>query len=177
MKRKPISAQKRYSILERDHFSCQVCGASAPNVTLHVDHIVAVARGGSDKDSNLRAVCITCNLGKSSSAPAAPPPKPKPSVNYPIITSHNEVENLGEGLSTPIFWIGSQWAVTNAGIEARDGRYFIAAHRLWEDFPGWSWERHMAEKTWVERDDFNKAIGWAREHFAEMRPVQREAAE
>jgi hypothetical protein len=63
--RKPISAKTRYEVLRRDSYTCQACGAKAPNVTLQVDHIKAVANGGGDGLDNLRAVCVTCNLGKS----------------------------------------------------------------------------------------------------------------
>lgn len=64
-KRKPLKPSIRYSILERDGFRCQACGASAADgAVLHVDHIVAVAKGGSNDPSNLQALCADCNLGK-----------------------------------------------------------------------------------------------------------------
>lgn len=59
-----ISARKRFRILARDGFACRYCGARAPTVALHVDHVVARVRGGSDDDANLVASCATCNLGK-----------------------------------------------------------------------------------------------------------------
>jgi len=65
--RKPISAKTRYKVFDRDGYACQCCGGKAPNVTLQIDHIKPLAKGGSDKIENLRAVCITCNLGKSDS--------------------------------------------------------------------------------------------------------------
>jgi 5-methylcytosine-specific restriction endonuclease McrA len=34
-------------------------------VTLHVDHIVPVSRGGLTLDDNLQTLCQECNLGKS----------------------------------------------------------------------------------------------------------------
>jgi len=58
----------RYSVLERDNFTCQYCGASPrkdPDVTLHVDHITPVSRGGLPLDKrNMITACATCNLGK-----------------------------------------------------------------------------------------------------------------
>lgn len=161
--RRPISSQKRYAILERDDFRCQVCGAAAPNVTLHVDHIVAVARGGTNDDSDLRAICVTCNLGKGSQPVRQKPAAP--TVRYPIRISHNEVHVRGEPLCLPVFWIGAQWAVTAFGVECRDGRYPIAKDRLFEDLAHGSWERHMGEKAWVDIDDLKAALEWARENI------------
>lgn len=65
MARKPISKKLRFQILERDGFTCQYCGASAPDVVLHVDHIHAVSAGGTNKKSNLTTACQACNLGKA----------------------------------------------------------------------------------------------------------------
>jgi len=64
MARKPISKKLRFEILQRDGFTCQYCGAAAPDVVLHIDHIHAVSAGGSDDESNLTTACRDCNLGK-----------------------------------------------------------------------------------------------------------------
>lgn len=64
--RKPLPPRIRYEVLERDGYTCQYCGAKAPNVSLHVDHIVPVSEGGTDEMSNLVTACECCNLGKSS---------------------------------------------------------------------------------------------------------------
>lgn len=70
-KRKPIGARLRAMVLERDGFKCVRCGADASSeradgttMTLHVDHIVPVAAGGTNCESNLRTLCATCNLGR-----------------------------------------------------------------------------------------------------------------
>lgn len=62
--RKPLSKRLRYMVLRRDGFACQYCGAKAPDVRLHVDHIVPLARGGTDDIRNLRTACADCNGGK-----------------------------------------------------------------------------------------------------------------
>lgn len=62
--RERIPARTRFRVLERDGFTCQYCGAKAPNVELHVDHIVPVAKGGTNDESNLVTACAVCNLGK-----------------------------------------------------------------------------------------------------------------
>ena len=64
-KRKPIGKRKRFAVLSRDSFTCQYCGASAPNVMLHVDHVVPVSKGGRDDIGNLVTACFSCNVGKS----------------------------------------------------------------------------------------------------------------
>ena len=54
----------RWEILERDKFTCRYCGQFAPNVTLEVDHVTAVADNGSDVLENLVTSCRACNRGK-----------------------------------------------------------------------------------------------------------------
>lgn len=62
--RKSISKKIRFEIFKRDSFKCQYCGMSAPDVTLHVDHIKPVADGGTNHMTNLITSCFDCNMGK-----------------------------------------------------------------------------------------------------------------
>jgi hypothetical protein len=62
--RKAISKKTRFEIFKRDLFTCQYCGAHPPGVLLHVDHIVAVASGGTNDKDNLTTACEPCNSGK-----------------------------------------------------------------------------------------------------------------
>ena len=55
----------RFKVLARDNYTCRYCGAKAPDVVLHVDHVVPRARAGRDELSNLVTACQTCNLGKA----------------------------------------------------------------------------------------------------------------
>ncbi len=64
-KRKKLSKKVRFEVLKRDKFTCQYCGAKAPDVLLHVDHVRPVAGGGGNELLNLIASCEPCNLGKS----------------------------------------------------------------------------------------------------------------
>ena len=59
-----ISLSSRQAILRRDACQCQMCGASPPDVTLHIDHRVPVSRGGTNEPDNLWVLCKECNLGK-----------------------------------------------------------------------------------------------------------------
>jgi endogenous inhibitor of DNA gyrase (YacG/DUF329 family) len=54
----------RFDILKRDNFTCQYCGRKAPNVILHVDHIIPSSKGGTNDRANLVTACQDCNLGK-----------------------------------------------------------------------------------------------------------------
>lgn len=54
----------RFDILERDDFTCQYCGRSAPKVELEVDHVLPSKLGGLTTKDNLVAVCVDCNRGK-----------------------------------------------------------------------------------------------------------------
>ncbi len=65
LSRKSISKKLRFEVFKRDKFTCQYCGRKAPDVVLHVDHIVAVARNGTNDIMNLVTSCEECNLGKS----------------------------------------------------------------------------------------------------------------
>lgn len=62
--KRPTSSFNRYSILERDKFTCQYCGRKAPDVALEVDHIIPVSKGGLDESSNLITSCFECNNQK-----------------------------------------------------------------------------------------------------------------
>lgn len=64
-----VSKRTRYEVLRRDGHTCQYCGEKAPNVTLHVDHVVPKALGGSDNPDNLVTACRDCNAGKASTRP------------------------------------------------------------------------------------------------------------
>jgi hypothetical protein len=66
-----ISARLRAEVLDRNGFTCQMCGltpgevdpATGRKVRLHIGHIIDKSLGGKDELSNLRALCSTCNQG------------------------------------------------------------------------------------------------------------------
>ena len=59
-----VSAQTRFAVFDRDNFTCQYCGRRAPSVTLELDHIHPVSKGGSNDFLNLTTSCLDCNRGK-----------------------------------------------------------------------------------------------------------------
>lgn len=64
-RRRVISKKLRYLIMERDGFRCCICGRTAKETKLEVDHKIPVSKGGTDSLDNLWTLCIDCNRGKS----------------------------------------------------------------------------------------------------------------
>ena len=65
--RKLMTPQLRKNIMERDNYTCQMCGKYMPDeVGLHIDHIIPIAKGGKSIPSNLRVLCSKCNGKKGS---------------------------------------------------------------------------------------------------------------
>lgn len=76
-----ISKETRAIVLDRNGFTCQMCGAGAGEphpfdpsrkTRLHLGHIIDKSMGGTDDPSNLRAVCSICNEGASNITPDRP---------------------------------------------------------------------------------------------------------
>ena len=61
---KTVSKSVRFEVFKRDHFKCQYCGRSSPDVVLQVDHIHPKAEGGDNDILNLITSCWECNIGK-----------------------------------------------------------------------------------------------------------------
>lgn len=69
-----ISKETRAIVLDRNGFTCQMCGVAAGEphpydagrkTRLHIGHIIDKSMGGTDSPSNLRAICSVCNEGAS----------------------------------------------------------------------------------------------------------------
>lgn len=69
-----ISKETRALVLDRNGFTCQMCGVAAGEphpydnnrkTRLHIGHIVDKSMGGTDTPNNLRAICSVCNEGAS----------------------------------------------------------------------------------------------------------------
>lgn len=70
-----MTPKQRFRILNRDGHRCQLCGRRAPDVELEIDHIIPRSKGGTDFDTNLRALCRECNLGKRDALSESPHPQ------------------------------------------------------------------------------------------------------
>jgi 5-methylcytosine-specific restriction endonuclease McrA len=69
-----VSKETRAFVLDRNGFTCQMCGAVAGEThpydttrktRLHLGHIIDKSAGGADDATNLRAICSVCNEGAS----------------------------------------------------------------------------------------------------------------
>ena len=67
-----ISKETRAYVLDRNGFTCQMCGAVAGEphpydpsrkTRLHIGHVIDKSMGGTDDPANLRALCSVCNEG------------------------------------------------------------------------------------------------------------------
>jgi len=67
-----ISKETRAFVLDRNGFTCQMCGAVAGEphpydpsrkTRLHIGHVIDKSLGGSDDANNLKAICSVCNEG------------------------------------------------------------------------------------------------------------------
>jgi len=59
-----ISGTIRYEILKRAKYHCELCGIAADEKALDIDHIIPRNKGGTDDESNLQALCYSCNAMK-----------------------------------------------------------------------------------------------------------------
>ena len=67
-----ISKETRAYVLDRNGFTCQMCGAvagevppydSGRKIRLHIGHVIDKSLGGNDEAANLKAICSVCNEG------------------------------------------------------------------------------------------------------------------
>lgn len=64
IRNKERKLKKRFTIFERDNFTCQYCGRKSLDVILEVDHIIPKSKGGLNEISNYKTACKECNNGK-----------------------------------------------------------------------------------------------------------------
>lgn len=76
-----ISKETRALVLDRNGFTCQMCGAvagedhpydSSRRTRLHIGHIIDVSKGGTMELHNLRAICSVCNEGATNATRVRP---------------------------------------------------------------------------------------------------------
>jgi hypothetical protein len=97
-----ISKETRAFVLDRNGFTCQMCGAVAGELhpydqsrktRLHLGHVIDKSVGGSDDPSNLRAICSVCNEG-ASNATLMRPDLQKLLIQVRRATSQDQLEVL-----------------------------------------------------------------------------------
>ena len=135
-----VSKRLRFEILRRDNHTCQYCGEKAPDVTLHVDHVVPVTLGGTDKPDNLVAACKDWNLGKTSVPAGAP-----------LVTA------VGKMAASYALDLTERMTIIRAEIE-RDDEYISDFEDSWN-----KWKYPDTQKTAALPPDYKTALyRWAK---------------
>jgi 5-methylcytosine-specific restriction endonuclease McrA len=98
----------RHSILARDNYTCQYCGARGRDLT--IDHVVPRWAGGPDAWDNLVACCRKCNLKKGDKTPQqahmklARRPKRPHFIPYLSLPTYLKAVNKGDwDIYLPVF--------------------------------------------------------------------------
>jgi hypothetical protein len=60
----PLSARTRQLVIERDGYTCGLCGLDVAPDDVHIDHVLPRSRGGSDHPDNLQVAHSLCNVRK-----------------------------------------------------------------------------------------------------------------
>jgi len=60
----------RRTVLARDHYTCQYCGAMPGKAQLTIDHVLPRSRGGETSWNNVVTACRRCNQRKGNRTPA-----------------------------------------------------------------------------------------------------------
>ena len=67
--REPIPNRVRHAVFQKDGYRCRECNRGKEDgAILEIDHIVPVAKGGTNDISNLQTLCKECNRGKYTDA-------------------------------------------------------------------------------------------------------------
>lgn len=98
-----MSKETRAFVLDRNGFTCQMCGAvagephpydrSGRKTRLHIGHILDKSKGGTDDYANLRALCSVCNEGAQNITPMRPDLK-QLMVNIRRASTHDQLNAL-----------------------------------------------------------------------------------
>lgn len=109
-----ISRETRARVLERNGYTCQMCGLAAGDpdpfnpartVRLTMGHIIDKSKGGDDTAQNLRAVCTNCNEGLQNTA------LPKPDQIHLLAQIRRATINDQEAVL--------RWLLQKFGLEAK----------------------------------------------------------
>lgn len=154
------SAEVRIRVMKRDRFQCTYCGASGNDKELEVDHIIAVANGGSNHMSNLTTACVACNRSKSDKANHKPPTIPAKRFNgldgmfLHTYDQDGKIKYQGQALSTDgdfvlvqlFSWLSGD--PTNVEKIPRDFIYSDAC------------KLYAEHEVWLERGDIESRQHW-----------------
>lgn len=91
VKRKQFSATERVKIYNKCKGRCDICGKFVPYDSFTVDHIIPLAKGGTNAMDNLQAACGVCNLIKQDILPEDLMTKLTEIILYQMRNSYNDM--------------------------------------------------------------------------------------
>lgn len=89
IKRKQFSVTERVKIYNKGKGRCAICGKFVPYDSFTVDHIIPLAKGGTNAMDNLQVACSVCNLIKQDILPEDLMSKLTEIVLYQMKNSYN----------------------------------------------------------------------------------------
>ena len=96
--RQPIPRKLRHEVFKRDGYRCRECGASKDETSLEIDHIVPVARGGTNDIGNLQTLCRECNRMKHTDTWVGGETDLE-TVKHELDSLNNQINNVKNNLS------------------------------------------------------------------------------
>lgn len=90
IKRKQFSSEKRIKIYNKGKGRCSICGKFIPYDSFTVDHIIPLAKGGTNAMDNLQVACSVCNLIKQDILPEDLMKKLTEIILYQMKNSYDE---------------------------------------------------------------------------------------
>jgi hypothetical protein len=120
-----VSKKSRFEVFKRDKFTCQYCGAKAPDVLLHVDHIEPKSKGGKNDITNLITACVDCNGGKSDR---------RLSDDSVVVKQRDQLAELEERRQQLEMMLDWQRSLSSLGDETID-----KLQEFWCDLVHWMW--------------------------------------
>lgn len=90
IKRKQFSQIERMQIYNKDKGRCAICGRFVPYDSFTVDHIIPLAKGGTNAMDNLQVACGVCNLIKQDILPEDLMKKLTEIILYQMRKSHDD---------------------------------------------------------------------------------------
>lgn len=61
-----FTEQEWRNLLVDSEYKCIACGKSSDNVSIEADHVIPLARGGTNTIDNIQVLCKSCNCSKNS---------------------------------------------------------------------------------------------------------------
>ena len=108
----PVPDSVRFFVLKAAGGRCQLCGVSAKECPLDVDHIIPRSRGGKTELANLQALCSKCNRSKRNQDETDFRTWPHPSADPDCVFCQPDVMSRAIEKNGSVFAIEDKYPVT-----------------------------------------------------------------